>query len=370
MDERAERVAAALREVGADWAVLTSTDAVAYATGHAPGVEAGPSPFAGGPALAVVGRDGRAGLLAPDAEAARADVVETYDAYGSDHANSPAAAYAEALRRLAATLGVGGVLASEPATHTAALDAVLGTARVDITPALRRQRATKTAAELVALRRVAAITATGQRAFASALAAGRSELALFADIRRAMEAEAGERLPVAGDLLSGVARTAAVSGWPGARMVRPGEAVLADLAPRLGGYWGDSCATIVAGEADDAQLRLFTTARSALEHAMSIMRPGLSMSALHAAARGCVQRHGFDYPHHTGHSIGTAVHEYPRVTAGEQATLRAGMVLMIEPGAYDPGIGGVRTEWMIEVTQTGCEAVEPFPLVPSKAVAD
>ncbi len=224
---------------------------------------------------------------------------------------------------------------------------------------------TKTAAELVALRRVAAITATGQRAFAQALAAGRSELALFADIRRAMEEDAGERLPVGGDLLSGVGRTAGIGGWPSGRVIRPGDAVIADLGPRFGGYWGDSCATIVVGEASEAQLRLYAAARSALEHAMSIMRPGLTVSALHEAVRGCVQGHGFDYPHHTGHSIGTAVHEYPRVTAREDATLRAGMVLMIEPGAYDPDIGGVRTEWMIEVTEIGCAAVEPFPLLAS-----
>ncbi len=357
MDERGERVVAALREAGADWAVLTSVDAVAYATGHAPTVETGPSPFAGGPAVAVVARDGRIGLLAANAEAARADVVETYDAYGSDHADAATAPYAEALRRLVARLGVGGVLASETATHTALLDTVLGTARVDVTPALRRQRATKTAAELAALRRVAAITATGQRAFAAALAAGRSELALFADIRAAMEAEAGERLAVGGDLLSGAARTAGIGGWPGGRVVQPGDAVIADLGPRFGGYWGDSCATTVAGEASDAQLRLFAAARSALEHAMSIMRPGLAVSALHEAVRGCVRGHGFDYPHHTGHSIGTAVHEYPRVTAREQ-------------GAYRPDIGGVRTEWMIHVTGTGCEAVEPFPLLASKSLVE
>ena len=364
-DERVDRVVAALRELGADWAVLTSMDAVAYATGHAPIIEAGPSPFGGGPAVALVGGDGQVGLLAASAAATRADAVETYDAYGSDHADAATAAYEAALRRLAATLGVGGMLTAEPATHTALLDAVLGTARIDVTPALRQQRMTKTTAELAALRRVAAITATGQRAFAAALAAGRSELALFADIRRAMEEDAGERLPVGGDLISGVARTAAIGGWPGSRVIQPGDAVIADLGPRFGGYWGDSCATIVVGEASEAQLRLFTAARSALEHAMSVMRPGLAVSALHEAVRGCVRGHGFDYPHHTGHSIGTAVHEYPRVTAREQAALQAGMVLMIEPGAYDPAIGGVRTEWMIQITETGCDAVEPFPLFPS-----
>jgi Xaa-Pro dipeptidase len=60
MDERLERTAAAVRGLGADWAVLASVDAVAYATGHVVPVEAGPSPFAGGPTLALVAADGSA----------------------------------------------------------------------------------------------------------------------------------------------------------------------------------------------------------------------------------------------------------------------------------------------------------------------
>lgn len=356
-DERVQRIAAALREVGADWAVLTSTDGVTYATGYAPSVETGPSPFSGGPALAVVGRNGEVGLLAADAGEARADRVEAYDAYGRDQADAPTAAYAAAAARLFAAFGVGGVLAIEPATHVGIIEA---SRRVDITPALRRQRATKTAAELIALRRAAAVTAIGQRAFVAGLRAGRSELALFAAIRSAMEAAAGERLAVAGDLLSGVARTSAIGGWPNHRVIERGDAVLADIAPRVAGYWADSCGTTVLGAPSDGQRRLFTAARSALDHALSIMRPGLAVAALHESVRACVRRHGFDYPHHTGHSIGAAVHEHPRVTGHEPAVLRADMVLMIEPGAYHPELGGVRTEWMVHVTATGCAPVEPF----------
>ena len=71
MDERLEKTVAALGEAGADWAVLTSPDAVAYATGHVVPIEAGPSPFAGGPTTALVGWDGSTALVAANVEGRR-----------------------------------------------------------------------------------------------------------------------------------------------------------------------------------------------------------------------------------------------------------------------------------------------------------
>ena len=34
---------------------------------------------------------------------------------------------------------------------------------------------------------------------------------------------------------------------------------------------------------------------------------------------------------------------------------------MLEPGAYEPGVGGVRLEWMYLVTATGNEVLSGFP---------
>ena len=54
MDERQLRVAAAARQAGAGWAIVTSPDPVCYATGFDSPYETGPSPFGGGPATALV----------------------------------------------------------------------------------------------------------------------------------------------------------------------------------------------------------------------------------------------------------------------------------------------------------------------------
>ena len=49
--------------------------------------------------------------------------------------------------------------------------------------------------------------------------------------------------------------------------------------------------------------------------------------------------------------------------------IREGMVLMLEPGAYAPGVGGVRLEWMYLVTATGNEVMSGFRHVQSLAGA-
>lgn len=366
MDERLERTARAVAAAGADWAVLTSPDAVAYATGHVVPIETGPSPFAGGPSLALVGKDGTAGLVVANVEASAAKrawvpEVVTYEGFGFERHAPYAENYGIAVAGLARRLGVGGKIAADPCSFPASLLDLLPLERgLDLTTPLDRARATKTAAERAALQRCADGAALGQATFLQALRPGRTELEVFADIRGAIEGFAGQRVPFAGDFISGVTRTAAVSGWPTTRVIAPGDPVMADLAPRIDGYWGDSCATTVIGVPRKGHERLFRASKDALSLATDLIRPGLEIRRLDAALRDLVGKAGFAYPHHSGHSIGTAVHEYPRLVPYETASFQEDMVVMVEPGAYEPEIGGVRSEYMVRVTATGCEVMAPF----------
>jgi Xaa-Pro aminopeptidase len=53
------------------------------------------------------------------------------------------------------------------------------------------------------------------------------------------------------------------------------------------------------------------------------------------------------------------VHELPRLAARNDAILKAGMVITIEPGVYLPGKCGVRIEDMLLVTERGYELLTP-----------
>ncbi len=370
IDERSLRVAEAARSVGADWALLTSTDAVCYATQHTGVIETGFSPFAGGPSLALVSADGSVTALLVNnleetgARASEADHVMTYVGLALSERSPVEDRYRAAVERTLAELDVAGVVAIEAATFPALVADVIaarGAKTVTIDRELHRMRATKTAAEVERLRFCAAIVDSGQRAALAAARPGRSELEIWADVRLAMEQPAGERLPVAGDLTSGLENTAAISGWPTGRIVHEGEPILCDLAPRVHGYWGDSCNTIFLGEPTPAFMKLYTTTERAVQIVQETLRPGITADDFDRTVRSVFDDANVRNPIHTGHGIGTGVHEWPRIVPGEDVTLQEGMVLMIEPGAYEPGVGGVRLEWMFLVTANGNDVLSGFP---------
>src|SRR5512133_2324667 len=113
VDARNRRIADAVRSIGADWAVLTSPASVSYATGHDEPAGAGRSPFSGGPAVAIVSGDGRAELVAADADldhgAVRADRTRDYAAFAPPPGGpGPDGLYLEAASAAIAEAGLGG----------------------------------------------------------------------------------------------------------------------------------------------------------------------------------------------------------------------------------------------------------------------
>lgn len=367
-DARTLRVARAARESGADFALLTSVDSVSYATGHAFAIEGGPSPFAGGPSLALVAGDGSSILVASNEYANEdgvyADDARFYEGWGWQRAAPLLENYLAAAKAAAATIGLGGLVAVEPRTLPFAvidaLDARVG-GWVSIDRSLDRQRAVKTDAEIARLRHAAELTAVGQEAALAAARPGRAELEVFAEIRCAMEMAAGRRLPVRGDLVSGPDRSAEGLGWPSDRRLRDGDAIVCDLLVRDGGYWGDSCNGISVGEPRPEMLRMAQVVSEALAEGVTAMRPGVRADAVDAAARRVIEAAGFATPHHhMGHGVGAGSHEYPRIVPDADAELEANMVICLEPGAYVPGVGGIRLEAMFLITDAGSVAMSPF----------
>jgi Xaa-Pro aminopeptidase len=209
--------------------------------------------------------------------------------------------------------------------------------------------------EVAALRAAIRVADAGQAAARSALAPGRSELELWTETRGAIEGAAGSRVPVLADLVTGP-RTAEVGGPPTGRVVGDPDLLLVDLVPRVGAYWADSCATVAVGEPTAAVRQAHERACTALARGVEAIRPGLRCGELDGVCRA-----GLEYPHHTGHGIGVAFHEAPRVVPGSDVALEPGLVVALEPGVYGDGFG-VRVEQVVLVTDDGCEVLSGHDL--------
>ena len=366
--ETSLRIASAAGRLDAGWAVLSGADSVCYATGHAVPIETGASPFAGGPTLVIVGPDGTMHAVASNIEA---DAVSTSDVdYLTEYVGFSAGPrepylqhYLEAVSAAIDATAMMDRAAVEPDSlpwPVAELLRERGIALVDGSGEFDHARMIKTSGQLEKLRESARIASLAQRKAVEIAAPGLTELELFSEIRRVVEAEAGERTAMAGDLLSGVDRTSRVAGWATRRPIESGDMIIADLAPRVSGYWADSCNTFVVGRASKDFARLYDLAARALQIGIDVALPGTPASVVDNAIRSVIAAEGFVFGHHAGHGIGTSVHEFPRIIPGEETPLEAGMGILLEPGGYQPGVGGVRREWMFEVTATGLVRLTDF----------
>jgi Xaa-Pro aminopeptidase len=369
----AERLAAELRAVGADAAVLVRAEDVCYATGFEvpPPIDAGAA-FAYGPAVAVVSRDGATVLLSPSAYAARteemslADDSVLVDGFGHfeqvDGASRFVTSLVEALQSVGARPD--GPVAIDPSWTPVDVLTTLGDRPiVDLRPAVQRARLLKTDREIALLREAARVCDAGHDGLLELAAPGRNELDVMGDVSTRVDRAAGQPVPWAGELVSG-SRTGRLRypGGPVDRTMERGDTVLMDLSIRVRGYWAD-CTNSFALDAEPSadQLRFFRAARAAFEAAVEELRPGRVASHAHAAATEAFAAHGFEPMHYTGHQIGVTVNEDPRLVAYDHTPIEAGMVFSVEPGVYGGDLGtGSRCERVILVREDGPEVLSQF----------
>lgn len=159
----------------------------------------------------------------------------------------------------------------------------------------------------------------------------------------------------------------------GSGPLRPGELIIIDIFPRdtKSGYFGDMTRTYLRGRASDAQRKLVAAVRSAQLGAMDVIRAGVDGRAVHQGVVASFEAAGFEtrrtdhgsvgFFHGTGHGLGLAVHEMPRMGAALSMELKKGAVVTVEPGLYYPGLGGCRIEDVVQVTARSPRLLSEHP---------
>jgi len=154
--------------------------------------------------------------------------------------------------------------------------------------------------------------------------------------------------------------------------LRANQLIIVDVFPRSNrsGYYGDMTRTFLKGRASEAQRALVDAVATAQKKALGLIRDGVSGKEVHRACVETFTGRGFEtkstpkgsvgFFHGTGHGLGLAIHELPRVSGMADSTLRTGAVVTVEPGLYYPGLGGCRIEDVVQVTPARPKMLSSF----------
>ncbi len=154
------------------------------------------------------------------------------------------------------------------------------------------------------------------------------------------------------------------------------DVVLLDLFPMdvESACYADITRTFVVGNAPDEIRAWHALCGEALELATAEIRPGVNGGDVHRLVSAYFAERGFPtqltkkdgealqdgFYHGLGHGVGLEVHESPSLgMIGEE--LVPGDVITIEPGLYRQGLGGVRVEDLLLVTDDGYELLTDCP---------
>ncbi len=109
--------------------------------------------------------------------------------------------------------------------------------------------------------------------------------------------------------------------------------------------------------------RLFDHTVAAQLAAFDAIRPGATCADVDGAVMRYFEQNDLlpYWRQHTGHGIGLRNHEAPFLDLGDKTPLEPGMVFTIEPGVYDPKLGGFRHSDTVVVTEDGMDLLTSYP---------
>ena len=219
-------------------------------------------------------------------------------------------------------------------------------------------RRIKTPAEIVTMRKAAAITSEAFEAVLPKIRVGMTELELRLELENAMYRLGAESLAFSTIIASGV-NGSLPHAVPTGKKLQRGDMITMDFGAKVGGYCSDMTRTVALGEPSPEMRKIYNTVLRAQSMCEAALEEGKNCFDIDRLARDYIDSQGYAgrFGHGLGHCVGIDIHEDPRLSPSCHDTLKAGMVITVEPGIYVPGLGGVRIENTCLVKAGGSEAL-------------
>lgn len=134
--------------------------------------------------------------------------------------------------------------------------------------------------------------------------------------------------------------------------------ILIDVGARYKNYCSDQTRTFWFGDTMDSRFQtMLEQVQEAQMEAIKILAPDLPCQDVHLKAVEIFKKYGVEkaFSHSLGHGVGLDVHEDPRLSMRSKRLLKPNMIVTVEPGLYYGDYGGIRWEYMVRITDDGCE---------------
>ncbi|WP_301108261.1 Xaa-Pro peptidase family protein [Sporosarcina sp.] len=221
---------------------------------------------------------------------------------------------------------------------------------------VEKLRLIKTPDEIEILKQAATIADAAFVYICSVIKAGKTELEISNELEFFMRKQGATSSSFDIIVASGE-RGALPHGVASAKVIEDGDFVTMDYGALYNGYISDITRTIAVGQPSAKLAEIYDVTLKAQELAVENIKPGMTGIEADAIARGYIKSKGYGeaFGHSTGHGIGMEVHEAPALSFRSETVLVPNMAVTVEPGIYLPGIGGVRIEDDLLITETGNE---------------
>jgi Xaa-Pro aminopeptidase len=142
-----------------------------------------------------------------------------------------------------------------------------------------------------------------------------------------------------------------------------GDVLVTGAGAPVWGYNSELERTMIIGNPSDDQKRMFDHMVALQDTAFSVLQPGAKCSDVDRAVRAYYDQHDLMpyWKHHVGHAIGLRYHEAPFLDLGDETVIQPGMVFTVEPGLYNPQLGGFRHSDTLLITDEGNEILTYYP---------
>ncbi len=240
-----------------------------------------------------------------------------------------------------------------------------GCEAVPTTAVVETLRLTKDAGEVARIRAAAAIADRALDTVRRRLLDGLTESEFAAELDATMRHLGADDLSFETIVASGP-NGARPHHTPSDRQIAQGDLVVIDFGALVDGYHSDMTRTLGVGTLDEERRHMLDVVLASQAAGVAAVTSGVDCATVDKACRDLIEEAGMGdaFLHSTGHGVGLDIHEEPRVSSRSTATLRPGHVVTVEPGVYLTGIGGVRIEDTVLVTEDGCERLTLAPKDP------